>query len=65
MTYVAVVDDRVVRAVELGRQAALGDGHADAVGEALAERPGRRLDAGRQAVLGMAGRDAAPLAERL
>ena len=51
--------------VELGGEAALGDGHADRVGEALAERPGRRLDAGRQAVLGMAGRARAPLAERL
>ena len=52
-------------AVELGRQPALGDGHPDGVGEALAERAGRRLDAGRQAVFGVAGRDAAPLAERL
>ena len=49
-----VVDDVVAGPVELGRQPALGDGHADGVGEALAERAGGRLDAGRQAVLGMA-----------
>ena len=52
-------------AVELVAQAALGDGHPDGVGEALAERAGGRLDARCQAVLGVAGRDAAPLAERL
>ena len=61
----AVVDQRMVGAVELGREAAFGDRHADPVGEALAERTGRRLDAGRQAVFGMAGRARAPLAERL
>ena len=61
----AVVDQRMVGAVELGREAAFGDRHADPVGEALAERAGGRLDAGRQAVLGMAGRARAPLAEGL
>ena len=60
-----VIDDLVAGAVELVRQASLGDGHADRVGEALAERAGRRLDAGRQPVFGVARRDAAPLAERL
>ena len=60
-----VVDDRVPGAVELGGQAPLGDGHADRVRDALAERTGRRLDAGRQAVLRMAGRPRAPLPERL
>ena len=41
------------------------DRHADAVAEALAERPGRHLDARREAALGMPRRDAAPLAELL
>ncbi len=63
----AVIDDRPVSAVpvELGRQAPLGDRHPDGVGEPLAERAGRGLDARRQPVLRMARRDAAPLAERL
>ena len=51
--------------VERGAEEALGDGHADGVGEALAERTGGGLDAGRVPVLGVAGRLAAPLAERL
>ena len=42
-----VVDDLVAGPVELGGEPALGDGHADGVGEALAERAGRRLDARR------------------
>jgi hypothetical protein len=49
-------------------QEALGDRHADAVGEALAERPGGDLDAGRHVdavALGVAGRQRAPLAEAL
>ena len=50
--------------VALGEEP-LGDRHADAVGEALAERPGRRLDAGRVPELGVAGRARAPLAELL
>ena len=37
----------------------------DAVGEALAQRPGRRLHAGGHAVFGVAGRLAPPLAEAL
>ena len=45
MTYVQWSTIGVVGAVELGGQAALGDGHADGVGEALAERSGGRLDA--------------------
>ena len=62
-----VIDDRAVGTVgvELGGESALGDGHADRVGQALAERTGRGFDAGRQAVLRVARRDAAPLAERL
>ena len=60
-----VVDDlgAVVLAQEL-----LGDRHADAVGEALAERAGRDLDAGRDVcavALRVARRDRAPLAELL
>ena len=43
----AVVDDLVARAVEALGEEALGDRHADAVREALAERAGRRLDARR------------------
>ena len=61
----AVVDDGVAGAVEARRQHALGDGHADRVGDARPERPSRDLDAGREAVFGMAWRLAAPLAEVL
>ncbi len=70
---VAVGDDRVravvhdLRAVALA-QVLLGHRHADAVGEALAERAGRDLDAGRHVhavALGVAGRDRSPLAEVL
>ena len=49
-------------------QELLGDRHADAVGEALAERAGRDLDAGRDVdavALRVARRDRAPLAELL
>ena len=60
-----VVDDVMAVAVELGPEARLGDRHPDRVREALAERAGRRLDARGQAVLGVAGRPGAPLAERL
>ena len=60
---VAGDDERVVVdhvGAEPGAQAPLGDGHADGVGEALAERPGRDLDAGGVADLGMAGRAPTP-----
>ncbi len=57
-----VVDDRVA---ELRRQHALGERHADRVAQALAERPGRRLDAARMPALGMAGGAAAELPETL
>ncbi len=60
-----VVDDRLAVAVELRREPALGDGHADRVGQALAERPGRRLDPRRQPRFRVARRARAPLAERL
>jgi len=58
-----VVDQAVAGPVELGRETALGNGHADAVGEALAERSGRGLDAPGVPMLGVAGRFRAPLAE--
>ena len=59
-----VIDDLVAVAVELGAQPPLGDGHADGVGEALAERPGRRFDPRRQTRLGMSRRPRPPLPER-
>ena len=58
----AVVDDGVAVAVELAAEAPLRDGHPDGVGDALAERAGRRLDARRQAVLGVARASASPTA---
>ena len=60
---VGVVIDDV--AAELRRQHALGERHADRIAEPLAERPGRRLDAGRVTALGMAGGAAAELPEML
>ena len=60
-----VVDDREAGAVELGGQQALGQRHADRVGEALAERAGGGLHARRDADLGMAGRLRVQLAEVL
>ncbi len=61
----AVIDDRVPGAVEFGREELLRERHADGVGEPLAQRAGRRLDAGRQAVLGVAGRLRMELTEAL
>ena len=58
-----VVDDGEALAVEGRREVRLGERHADGVGDALAERAGRRLDAGRVAVFGMTGRLVAQLAE--
>ncbi len=55
-----VVDDL---GSEPGPEHALGDSHADTVGETLTERPGRDLDARYQADLGMTGRAAVELAE--
>ena len=60
-----VVDDLLARAVEALGEEALGDRHADGVGEALPERPGRDLDPGRVPALGMSRRARAPLAELL
>ena len=56
----AVVDDP---GPETGRQRPLGDGQADGIAEPLAERPGRGLEAGRMAALGVAGGARAELAE--
>ena len=50
---------------ELVAQLALGNRHADGVRDALAERAGRRFDAGCVAVFRMAGRLGADLAELL
>ena len=61
----AVVDDRVTGAVEAIREKPLGDRHADGVRRPLPERPGRRLDARREPVLGVPRGPAPPLAKRL
>ncbi|MET3215893.1 UNVERIFIED_ORG: hypothetical protein ABIC48_003662 [Burkholderia territorii] len=58
----------VIHDLEAGTVVARGElrfrhRHADGVGEALAERAGRRLDARREAALRMAGREAARLPE--
>src|SRR6202166_4781697 len=58
-----VIEEARVIALEAGAQMLRRQRHPDAVAEALAERPGCRLDAGSEAVLGMAGGDAAELAE--
>ena len=55
-----VIDDG---AAEQRGEMAFGDGHADGVGKALAERPGRGLDSGRLPVFRMTGRERAELAE--
>ena len=60
---VGVVIDGAV--AEAGVHEALGQGHADGVGQPLAEGPGRRLDARRVAVLGVAGGARPELAEVL
>ncbi len=60
-----VVKDREARAVEGGGEEALGDRHTHAVGKALPQGAGGRLDAGCEAVFRMARRAAAPLAKAL
>ena len=60
-----VVDDVVGVAVVDGGEMLLCGGDADGHAEALAERAGGDFDAGGLAVLGMAGRVRAPLAELL
>ena len=49
-----MVDDIQAGAVELRGQGAFGDGHADGIGQALAQGSGRGLYAGGIAVLGVA-----------
>ena len=58
-----VIDDLPAAAVEARRQVALGDGHADGVGNTLAQGAGRGLDPGGVPVFGVPGGLAAPLAE--
>ena len=58
-----VVEQREIRPVEMLGQPARRHRHADAVAAALAERPGRRLDAGGQVIFRMAGAFAAELRE--
>ena len=60
-----VVEHRVVRPIEMLRQPAPGESHADAVAAALAQRAGRRLDSGRQVIFRMAGAFAADLPKPL
>ena len=60
--HIGVVIDDVA---ELGGEMPLGDRHADRVGEALAERAGGGLDAGRDEIFRMARRQRAELAEAL
>ncbi len=60
-----VIDDLVAGAVEVGGQQLFGQRHAHRVGDALAERAGGGLDAGRVAVFGVAGGLAVQLAETL
>ena len=60
-----VVEHREVRPIEMLRQPAPGERHADAVAAALAQRAGRRLDAGGQVIFGMAGASAADLPKPL
>jgi hypothetical protein len=60
-----VVDDAVVGLVEFGGKDLFRHRHADGVGDALAERAGGGLDAGRVAVFGMARGLGVQLAELL
>ena len=70
---VAVAHDRISVVIDHGRavpvqaggQVRFGNRHAHAVGEALPQWTGCRLDAGGQAVFRVAGSQAAPLAELL
>ena len=60
-----MLDDGMARLVEQLCQVRLRQRHPDGVSHTLAERPGRGLDAGREPVLGVARRPAAPLTELL
>ncbi len=61
----AVIDDRMTGPVELGGEQALGERHADGVGQALPQRAGGGFDARRDADLGMSGRLRVQLPEAL
>ncbi len=58
-----VIDDLMAGAVEIRGEVFLRHRHANAVGQALAQRPGGRLDAHAVSVLAVAGALAAKLAE--
>ena len=60
-----VIDDRRVGAIEVRRERALRERHADRVRDALAERPRGRLDADVDLALGMTGAARPELAEPL
>ena len=60
-----MVDRHVGAGIEPRRQHPLRQGHAHGVAAALAQRPGRGLDAHRVPVLGMSRRLASPLPELL
>ena len=60
-----VIDDVEAVAVEARREHLFGERHADRIGETLAERTGRRLDAGRFARFGMSRGLRMQLAEML
>ena len=60
-----VINDLVPRAVELRGEHFLRERHADTVGKALTQRPGRRLDTQRRLVLRVPGGAAAELPEAL
>src|SRR5262245_2407227 len=58
-----VVDDLVPWAIVAACEVRLRDGEADGIREPLPEGAGRRFDTGREVMLGVPGRDAAPLPE--
>ena len=60
-----IVEDREVWPVEVPGKPIRGDRHADAVGDALAERPGRGLDPRSQMIFRMPRAFAAELTEML
>ncbi len=61
----AVIEENVVRGVEEGGEVFLGDGEADGVARALAERTGGHFDAGRLMGFRMSGGDGMKLTEFL
>ena len=58
-----MIDDLMSRSVVVCGEISFRDGDADAIGESLTERTGRRLDSRRQSALRMSRRLAAPLAK--